>query len=238
VFFGIVPGVSARESRSPDALSWRFVGCAAIFVACLLTANIIAAKLIVVGGVVLPAGIIIFPVSYIVADVLTEVWGYAVARRVIWLGFGCNALMVAAIWLAGEMAPAPFWKGQAAYVEILGQAPRILLASFAAYLVGEFANAFVMAKMKVATDGRFLWMRTIGSTIVGEGLDTLVFVALAFGGHVPSPVLVAMMTGQWVAKVAYEAAATPLTYAAVAWLKAREHLDADDRRTDFNPIRL
>jgi uncharacterized integral membrane protein (TIGR00697 family) len=226
------------SSSSEALLSWRFVACTSAFVACLLTANIIAVKLVVVGGVVLPAGIIIFPVSYILADVLTEVWGYAAARRVIWLGFGCNALMVAAIWLAGELVPAPFWKGQAAYGEILGQTPRILLASLAAYLVGEFANAFVMARMKIATDGRFLWMRTIGSTIVGEGLDTVAFVALAFGGHVPRAALVAMMTGQWIAKVAYEAAATPLTYAAVGWLKAREHLDADDRATDFNPIRL
>jgi uncharacterized integral membrane protein (TIGR00697 family) len=238
VFLGIVPGVSSPDPCSSDALSWRFVGCTAVFVACLLTANIIAAKLIVVGGVVLPAGIVIFPVSYIVADVLTEVWGYAAARRVIWLGFACNALMVAAVWLAGEMTPAPFWKGQAAYAEILGQAPRILLASFAAYLVGEFANAFVMAKLKIATEGRFLWVRTIGSTVVGEGLDTLVFVTLAFAGQVPGGVLVTMMTGQWVGKVAYEAAATPLTYAAVGWLKSREHLDADDRMTDFNPIRL
>ena len=233
-----MPGVSSPDSRAPNSLSWRFVGCTAVFVACLLTANIIAAKLIVVGGVVLPAGIVIFPVSYIVSDVLTEVWGYSAARRVIWLGFACNALMVAAVWLAGELTPAPFWKGQAAYVEILGQAPRILLASFAAYLVGEFANAFVMAKLKIATEGRVLWVRTIGSTVVGEGLDSLVFVALAFGGAVPGAVLVTMMTGQWVAKVAYEAAATPLTYVVVAWLKAREHLDTYDRMTDFNPIRL
>ncbi len=227
-----------RESAFPDTLSWRFVVCAGVFVTCLLTANIIAAKLVTVGGLVLPAGIIIFPVSYIVADVLTEVWGYAVARRVIWLGFACNALMVAAIWGAGEIAPAPFWKGQAAYAEILGQTPRILAASFVAYLVGEFANAFVMAKLKIATSGRWLWVRTIGSTVVGEGLDTLFFVGLAFGGLVPLPVLGAMMAGQWTAKVAYEAAATPLTYAAVGWLKARERMDVYDRMTDFNPIRL
>jgi uncharacterized integral membrane protein (TIGR00697 family) len=235
---GIVPGVSPPDPRASHPLSWRFVGCTAVFVACLLTANIIAAKLIVVGGVVLPAGIVIFPVSYIVADVLTEVWGYAAARRVIWLGFACNALMVMAVWVAGEMTPAPVWKGQAAYAEILGQTPRIVLASFVAYLVGEFANAFVMAKLKIATEGRFLWVRTIGSTVVGEGLDSLVFVALAFGGQVPNPVLITMMTGQWVGKVAYEAAATPLTYVVVAWLKTREHLDAYDRMTDFNPIRL
>src|SRR5215468_12172329 len=126
-----------------NAMSWRFLSCAALFVTCLLTANTIAAKLILVGGVVLTAGIVIFPISYVIGDVLTEVWGYAAARRVIWLGFACNALMVMAVWVAGEMPPAPFWKGQAAYAEILGQTPRIVLASFVAYLVGEFANAFV-----------------------------------------------------------------------------------------------
>src|SRR5712664_4837522 len=138
-----------------NAMSWRFLSCAALFITCLLTANTIAAKLIVVGGVVLTAGIVIFPISYVVGDVLTEVWGYAAARRVIWLGFACNALMVAAIWVGGEIPSAPFWKGGAAYAEILGQTPRILLASFVAYLAGEFANSFALAKMKILTRGRW-----------------------------------------------------------------------------------
>ena len=219
-------------------MSWRFVTFAALFVTCLLTANIMAAKLISVGGVVLTAGIVVFPVSYIVGDVLTEVWGYAAARRVIWLGFACNALMVAAIWLGGEIPSAPFWKGGAAYTEILGQTPRILLASFVAYLFGEFANSYVLAKMKIVTRGRWLWTRTIGSTVVAQALDTTVFVALAFGGAVPAGALTGIMAGQWIAKVLYEAAATPLTYAAVAWLKASERTDAYDYDTDFNPIRL
>lgn len=219
-------------------MSWRFITCAALFVTCLLAANTIAAKLIVVGGLVLSAAIVIFPISYVVGDVLTEVWGYAVTRRVIWLGFGCNALMVLAVWLGGELPAAPFWSGQAAYQQILGQAPRILGASLAAYLVGEFANAFVLAKLKIATQGRWLWMRTIGSTIVGQGLDSAVFVTLAFAGVVPAGAVVSIVAAQWIFKVAYEAAATPLTYAAVAWLKAREGLDTYDRHTDFNPVRL
>ncbi|HEU4370743.1 MAG TPA: queuosine precursor transporter [Methylomirabilota bacterium] len=219
-------------------MSWRFVACAALFVTCLLTANTIAAKLIVVGGLVLTAGIVIFPVSYVIGDVLTEVWGYGAARRVIWLGFACNALMVLAVWIGGELPAAPFWGGQAAYQEILGQAPRILAASFAAYLVGEFANAFVLAKLKVATAGRWLWMRTIGSTVVGQGLDSAVFVTLAFAGAVPAGALAGIVAGQWVVKVAYEAAATPLTYAAVGWLKSREQIDTFDDRTDFNPLHL
>jgi uncharacterized integral membrane protein (TIGR00697 family) len=219
-------------------MSWRFVSVAALFVTCLLTANIIAPKLIVVWGVVLPVAVIIFPLSYIVGDVLTEVWGYAVARRVIWLGFACNAVMVIAIWIGGQIPPAPFWGGQAAYEQVFSPTPRILFASFAAYLAGEFANAFVLAKIKVATAGRWLWMRTIGSTMAAQALDTAVFITLAFAGGVPGPVLAAMIAGQWTAKVTYEAVATPLTYAVVGWLKAREGVDTYDVETDFNPIRL
>jgi queuosine precursor transporter len=219
-------------------MSWRFIACTALFITCLLTANVTASKLISAGSLTLTAGIVLFPVSYIVADVLTEVWGYAAARRVIWLGFACNVVMVAAIWASGALPPAPFWKGQAAYEEILGQAPRILAASFVAYLIGEFANAYVLARLKIATAGRWLWVRTIGSTVVGEGLDSLVFVALAFAGTVASGVLVEIFFNQWLVKVVYEAAATPLTYAAVGWLKARERLDTFDVKTDFNPLKL
>src|SRR6266581_7271372 len=178
-------------------MSWRFVSFAALFVTCLLTANTMAAKLVTVGGVVLSAAIVIFPVSYIVGDVLTEVWGYGAARRVIWLGFGCNALMVAAIWLGGEIPAAPFWKGGAAYSEILGQTPRILAASFVAYLAGEFANSFVLAKMKILTRGRWLWTRTIGSTVIGQAFDTVIFVTLAFAGTVPAGALAALVIAQW-----------------------------------------
>jgi len=219
-------------------MSWRFITCTALFVTCLLAANTIAAKLVVVGGLTLTAGIVIFPISYVLGDVLTEVWGYAATRRVIWLGFACNALMVLAIWLGGELPPAPFWRGQGAYEEILGHTPRILAASFVAYLVGEFANAFVLAKLKIATQGRWLWTRTIGSTVVGQALDSVVFVTLAFAGAVPAGALAGIVGAQWLVKVVYEALATPLTYAAVAWLKSREQVDTFDYGTDFNPVRL
>jgi queuosine precursor transporter len=219
-------------------MTWRFLVFAGLFVTCLLTANVIATKLVIVGGLVLPAGVVIFPLSYIVGDVLTEVYGFAAARRVIWLGFACNVLMVAAIWLAGELPPAPVWKGQAAYAEIFAQTPRILAASFLAYLIGEFANSFTLARMKIATQGRWLWTRTVGSTIVGQGLDSVVFVAFAFAGLVPLAMLVTIIVAQWVTKVAYEAAATPLTYLVVGWLKDRERMDAYDRDTDFNPLHL
>ncbi|MBI2207780.1 MAG: queuosine precursor transporter [Candidatus Rokubacteria bacterium] len=219
-------------------MSWRFVTVAGLFIACLLTANTIAVKLVILGGAVVPVAVIVFPISYIVGDVLTEVWGYAAARRVIWLGFACNAVMVAAIWIAGLIPAAPFWPGQAAWDEIFSQTPRIVLASFVAYLGGEFANSFVLAKMKIATGGRWLWTRTIGSTIVGQALDTAVFVAIAFGGTVPAGALGGIMFGQWLVKVLYEIGATPLTYVVVGWLKAREQIDTFDHRTDFNPIRL
>jgi uncharacterized integral membrane protein (TIGR00697 family) len=220
------------------AMSWRFITCAALFVTCLLTANTIAVKLITLGGVTLTAGIVIFPLSYVLGDVLTEVWGYAAARRVIWLGFACNVVMVAAIRAGGALPAAPFWKGEAAYAEIFGQTPRILLASFVAYLVGEFANAFVLARLKIATRGRWLWTRTIGSTVVGQALDSAVFVTIAFAGAVPPGVLTRLIAGQWLVKVAYETAATPLTYAAVTWLKRTEHTDVYDTHTNFNPLHL
>jgi uncharacterized integral membrane protein (TIGR00697 family) len=215
-----------------------FVISVAIFITCLITANIIAVKLVTVFGLVLPAAIVIFPISYIFGDILTEVYGYRQARRVIWLGFLCNLVVVIAIWLGQMLPPAAFWNGQAAYERILGYTPRLLLASFLAYLVGEFANSFVMAKMKIATRGRLLWTRTIGSTLVGEGLDSLVFITIAFVGEIPMTGLATVIVTQWLAKSAYEAAVTPLTYAAVRFLKQREGIDTYDYDTRFNPLLL
>ena len=218
--------------------SHRFIVLVALFVTCLIAANITAVKLIAVFGLLLPAAIVIFPVSYILGDVLTEVYGYRQARRVIWLGFLCNLIVVATIWI-GQMLPAAgFWDGQAAYERILGMAPRILAASFLAYLVGEFANAFVLAKMKIATEGRWLWTRTIGSTLVGQGLDSLIFIVLAFAGTMPLDALVGMVVTQWLVKSAYEAAATPVTYAVVGYLKRSEGVDVYDRDTRFSPLAL
>ncbi len=215
-----------------------FMVLAALFVTALVTANIIAVKPILVAGLVLPAAIVIFPLSYILGDVMTEVYGYARARRVIWLGFACNLIAVLAI-LAGQALPAaPFWQDQAAYEAILGLAPRILLASFLAYLVGEFANAYVLAKMKVATKGRHLWSRTIGSTLVGQGLDSAIFISVAFWGVWPTDGLVAAIVTQWLVKSAYEALATPATYGAVFFLKRTEGVDVYDTETSFNPLAL
>src|SRR2546423_11671415 len=217
-------------------MSWRFIACTALFITCLLTANVTASKLISVGSLTLTAGIVLFPVSYIVGDVLTEVYGYAAARRVIWLGFACNLLAVIAIYIAGLAPAAPFWKDQAAYETILGFTPRLLLASFTAYLVGEFTNSFVLAKLKIATKGRWLWTRTIGSTLIGEGLDTLIFISIAFWGIIPANLMLQAILTQWVFKVVYEVVATPFTYLVVGFLKRRENLDTYDDRTNFSPF--
>jgi len=178
----------------------------------------------------------VFPISYILGDVITEVYGYRQARSVIWLGFACNLILVIAVWLGGILPAASFWDGQSAYARILGYSPRILVASFLAYLVGEFSNSFVLAKLKIATNGRHLWARTIGSTLVGQGLDSMVFITLAFVGTIPFSGLLSVIITQWLVKTAYEAAVTPFTYKAVNLLKSREGFDVYDYDTRFNPL--
>jgi hypothetical protein len=210
----------------------------AAFVTCLITSNIIAVKIINVAGVVVPAAVVIFPLSYLFGDILTEVYGYARSRRVIWIGFGCNALAVLAMWVGGILPPAVFWDGQAAYARILGSTPRLLLASFAAYLVGEFLNSLVLARLKIVTRGRWLWTRTIGSTLIGQGADSLIFITVAFGGSLRAADLFALVLAQWLVKSGYETLATPATYAIVRFLKRTERVDYYDRDTNFSPFRL
>lgn len=228
--------VSEQKASDHGRYSHWFLLVASIFITCLITSNIIAVKLVNIFGLLLPAAILIFPISYIFGDVLTEVYGYRQAKRVIWLGFFCNSITAAAIWLGQILPAASFWDGQAAYERILGYTPRLLGASFLAYLVGEFANSFVLAKMKIATKGRWLWTRTIGSTLVGQGLDSIVFMALAFAGTIPLTGLANAIVVQWLSKSGYEAIATPLTYGAVNFLKKKEGLDAFDYDTQFNPL--
>lgn len=225
-----------QETQAPARYSLAFVAIVAVFVTCLITANITAVKLVGAYGLVLDAGTLIFPISYIFGDVLTEVYGFRTARRVIWLGFLCNLLAVATISLAGFLPAAPFWDDQSAYDRILGYAPRLLAASFVAYLVGELANSFVLSRLKVATNGRWLWSRTIGSTLVGQGLDSLIFTVLAFAGVIPISAMVAAILTQWLAKSAYEALATPLTYLVVNRLKRTEGVDVYDHDASFNPL--
>ncbi len=216
---------------------------AAVFVTSLVVSNIIAVKLFSVGPLFLPAAIIVFPISYIFGDVLTEVYGYARARQVIWIGFACNLFAVLIIVLSIYLPPASIWKvlgspssAQEAYTAILGFAPRLLAASFVAYLAGEFLNSFVMAKMKIATRGRYLWSRTIGSTLVGQLADSGIFISLSFIGTIPTDALVELIVSQWLVKSGYEAVATPFTYVVVNFLKRRENRDHFDYGTDFSPL--
>ncbi len=217
--------------------SYRFVAVAALFVTCLLAANILIVKQIYVLGLTLPAAIIIFPLSYVFGDVLTEVYGYAQARRVIWLGFFCNLVLVIAIWLVGILPAAPIFDAQAAYDRILGSAPRFLVASFLAYLAGEFLNSYVLAKMKILTRGKWLWTRTIGSTVAGQGVDTVIVLSIGFYGTLPNEIILTMMFWHWIFKSAYEVLATPFTYWLVGHLKKTEKMDKYDYGTNFNPLR-
>jgi uncharacterized integral membrane protein (TIGR00697 family) len=215
-------------------ISHRLVIFIALFITCLITANVIAVKVISLGPFVLPAAVFVFPLSYILGDVLTEVYGYRMARRVIWLGFLCNLIFVFFVWVGQVLPAASFWEGQEAYQRILGYTPRLLAASFLGYLVGEFANSFILARMKVMTRGRWLWSRTIGSTIIGQGFDTSIFITVAFIGT-PSFVPI-MILYHWLAKTIIEALATPLTYALVNRVKKREAIDTYDYDTKFNPF--
>lgn len=230
-------------ARTPAPTPRLLMPIAALFTGALIVSNIIAVKIAsfsAVSGPVddyfLPAAVVVFPVSYILGDVLTEVYGYAAARRVIWSAFFANALAVVAIVAAQELPPAPFWEGnQAAYETILGQTWRIVGASFAAFVAGEFANSMVLSRMKLATRGRFLWARTIGSTLVGQGLDSAIFITIAFAGQ-EGVMLWTLIWKQWLFKVGFEAAATPITYAAVAALKRYEGIDVYDRGVALNPV--
>jgi uncharacterized integral membrane protein (TIGR00697 family) len=218
------------------SVSHRFVFITVVFVTCLITANVIAVKVISYGSFILPAAIFVFPLSYIFGDVLTEVYGYRWSRRVIWLGFICNLIFVFFAWVGQYLPSAPFWENQAAYESILGYTPRLLAASFCGYLVGEFVNSFILAKMKIFTKGRWLWSRTIASTVVGQGLDTAIFIVLAYiGTPVFDPI---MIFNHWLVKTGIEIVATPLTYLAVNYLKKKESIDTYDYDTDFSPFSI
>lgn len=209
-----------------------------IFVATLLISNIAAQKLIPVGPFIFTGGILLFPVTYIFGDILTEVYGYARARQVIWAGFGANILMAAFLSLVIALPPAPGWELQESFAAALGLVPRVVAGSIIAYGVGEFANSFVLAKMKLLTDGKYLWTRTIGSTLIGQALDTTLFVLIAFAGVFPGGLLFKAIWSGYLFKVTYEALATPITYAIVGWLKRAERTDVFDRTTRFTPFSL
>ncbi len=216
----------------------------AAFVAVLLLSNVIGAgkraviDLPFVGMWPFGAGLLFFPVSYVIGDVLTEVYGYGRARRCIWAGFGAMLFMVGMTWVVLALPPDAGWTGQAAYESVFGQVPRIVLASICAFWAGEFANSLVLAKMKLWTRGRHLWTRTIGSTVVGQGVDSLIFYPLAFLGAPdwPAHAMLLVMLSQFVLKVTWEVLLTPFTYLLVGFLKRREGVDVYDANTDFSPF--
>jgi len=218
----------------------------AAFVTVLICSNLIGPakiaqlELPLLGTIVLGAGALFFPISYVFGDILTEVYGYSRARRVIWAGFaglGFASFMAAVV---VALPPAPFWRHQAAYEVAFGSTWRIVAASMIAYFCGEFVNSYTLAKMKILTAGKWLWTRTIGSTIVGEAVDSALFYPLAFygSGIIPNDKLPLVMLAQFVAKVSVEVVFTPVTYKVVGWLKRAESEDYYDRKTDFNPFSL
>jgi queuosine precursor transporter len=223
--------VSGRQFRYYDFVM-------AAFVAILLLSNLIgAAKLADVGGYIFGAGILFFPLGYVIGDVLTEVYGYARARRVIWVGFVALLFMAFMSWVVVALPPASGWEGQAAYESVFGQVWRIVFASITAFWAGEFVNSYVMARMKIWTGGNHLWSRTIGSTVVGQGVDSLIFYPLAFWGVWSNTQVITVMITNWLLKVGWEVVLTPVTYAVVGWLKRKEGVDIFDEGTDFTPFK-
>jgi uncharacterized integral membrane protein (TIGR00697 family) len=216
----------------------------AAFVTILLLSNILGAGKVAtvqlpgIGDWPFGAGILFFPVAYVLGDVLTEVYGFERARRCIWAGFVALLFMAFMSWVVVALPPAADWGGQAAYEQVFGQVPRIVFASMIAFWAGEFANSVVLARMKVWTEGRHLWSRTIGSTVVGQGVDSLIFYPLAFWGAAgwTTDLVLKVMVTQWVLKVAWEVLLTPVTYAVVGWLKRREGFDVYDEQTRFTPF--
>ncbi|MCA1653578.1 MAG: queuosine precursor transporter [Sphingomicrobium sp.] len=240
-------GVRAVEAAEVAGRPMKlFDFCMVAFVVILLLSNVIGAgkravvDLPLIGPWPFGAGILFFPLSYVLGDVLTEVYGYARARRCIWAGFAAMLFMVTMSIIVVALPPDAGWTGQDAYEQVFGQVPRIVFASICAFWAGEFANSVVLARMKVWTGGRMLWTRTIGSTIVGEGLDSLIFYPLAFWGAAgwPADTLLKIMATQFVLKVSWEVLLTPVTYLVVGWLKRKEGLDVYDQRTDFTPFAL
>ena len=233
------PAVPSDARPAPGRTYRYYDFVMAAFVTVLICANLIGAgKVASLGGFSFGAGVLFFPVSYVFGDILTEVYGYARARKVVWAGFAAEIFAAFMAWAVVTMPPAPGWPHQAAMETVFGAAPRIVFASIVAYCAGEFSNSYVLARMKVAMEGRSLWMRTIGSTIAGELVDSLLFYPLAFLGTWPTELVLKVMATNYGLKVLWEVLMTPLTYRVVAFLKRAEHEDYYDRDTDFTPFSL
>ena len=217
--------------------SYRYLNIISVFfVAVLLISNVASSKILDLGWFTFDGGTLIFPLSYIFGDILTEVYGYRRSRSVIWLGFFSALLMSVVFIVVGKLPPAADWPHQAAYDQILGLTPRIVIASLIAYFTGEFSNSYILAKLKIFTQGRWLWTRTIGSTVVGELIDSALFVLIAFWGVLPGALIVEVIISNYIFKTLVEIVLTPVTYGVVRFLKKRENEDHFDYGTNFNPF--
>lgn len=223
--------------KEKQQVTQTFMIIGVIYVTCLLLSNLIAGKMWAVGGsITLPAAVILFPITYIFGDIFTEVYGFKKARTIIWLGFGCSFFAVAVYLLTIALPHPDFWDGQEAYRTVLGTTPRVALASFIGYLVGEFSNSVVLSRLKVATEGKKLWVRTILSTLVGEGLDSIIFIMISFWGTMDNATVLQMILYQYLFKVCYEILFTPVTYAIVNRLKRLEGIDVYDHDVKYNIV--
>lgn len=230
---------TVEQSQITERTEYKYLDViTGIFVAVLIISNTASVKILNLGWFTFDGGTILFPLTYIFGDILTEVYGYKRSRKVIWTGFFCIILMAVVYAIVGYLPAASDWGMQDAYMSILGIVPRIVLASIIAYFAGEFSNSYLLAKMKVWMSGKHLWFRTIGSTIVGEGVDTALFVLIAFAGTMPTSLLVAIIVSNYIFKVGVEVLFTPITYAIVNFLKRKEHEDYYDRNTNFNPFKV
>ncbi|NLN87179.1 MAG: queuosine precursor transporter [Syntrophomonadaceae bacterium] len=226
------------ESAIPPAISIPYLAITSLFITCLLLSNVVTGRLVQLGSMTLTADLFLFTITYIFGDVLTEVYGFKRARLTIWLGFAANLLMALVFILVVSLPSPSFFEHENAYRTVLGFAPRIVLASLLAYFAGEFSNSVILSRLKLATGGRWLWTRTIGSTFVGQAIDTTVFMVIAFWGLYSPDIFMGMVLAQYGWKVAYEVLATPLTYAVVGYLKKREGVDTYDYGVAYNPFRL
>lgn len=227
-----------QDQRTTNPGDFRYFDIImALFVAVLLISNLASTKILSLWMFTFDGGTILFPLSYIFGDILTEVYGYQRSRKVIWTGFGAALLMSLVLWVVQELPPAEGWTGQQAYESLLGFVPRIVLASLVAYFSGAFSNAVIMSRLKVKMQGRFLWIRTIGSTLVGEGIDSAIFCMVAFYGTMPNELLLSIIVSNYIFKSGVEILFTPLTYRIVGFLKRKEKVDMYDTGISYNPFR-
>jgi queuosine precursor transporter len=237
--------MSVFTSDKPEAVQARdlrtyrhFDLLLAIFLVVLLISNLVGQKLCKIGPFVISGAQLLFPITYIFGDIFTEVYGYAASRRAIWLGFLANGLLAVMGLITVWLPPAPGWHNQDAFATVFYQIPRLIVASLIAYWCGEFTNSYTLAKMKLWTSGKMLWTRTVGSTVTGQFVDTIILVIIGFAGTAPAATLAILAASAYIGKVVYEVVATPVTYAIVGFLKRSEGLDAFDYKSNFNPFHL